>query len=176
MKTYIALLRGINVGGKNTVPMPALKALFEKLGFTHVRTYINSGNVVFSGKHKDLEKVEPAFEKEFGFPIRFLFVEKRKFQHIHDAIPDKWTNDAEHKTDVWFLWEGYAKKSTLKLLAIREAVDEVRYAHGAIIWHVPKKHFGKSGMNKVVGTDLYKHITVRNVNTVRKLFAFLEQH
>lgn len=75
---------------------------------------------------------------------------------------------------MWFLWEGFDNKSSLKLLSPREGVDNVRYAHGAIIWHVERKLHGKSGMNKVIGTELYKNITVRNVNTVRKLVAMID--
>lgn len=175
MKTYISLLRGINVGGNNKVPMADLKELFETLGFKDVETYINSGNVIFSGKEKDLKKLEPAFAKKFGFKVKFLCIEKATFRKIHDAVPDKWVNDADNKTDVWFLWDGHAKKETLKMLTIREGVDEVLYAHGTIIWHVPKKLFGKSGMNNVIGTELYKNLTARNVNTVRKLYAMLEE-
>jgi uncharacterized protein (DUF1697 family) len=166
---YVALLRGINVGGNNTVLMSELKLLFEELGFTEVRTYINSGNVIFKGKASLLKKVEPAFAMQFGFPIKFLFVEEKKLQKIHDSIPAVWTNDADKRTDVWFLWDEFANKSSLDLLSIRKGIDSVLYVDGAIIWHVLKKNITKSGMNKVIGTKLYKNQTTRNANTVRKL-------
>ena len=54
MEKYIALLRGVNVGGKNKIPMPLLKAAFEEAGFYEVSTYINSGNVIFSSENKDV--------------------------------------------------------------------------------------------------------------------------
>lgn len=170
---YVALLRGINVGGNNKVAMSELKVLFEDLGFHDVHTYINSGNVLFSGDKALLKNIEPAFKEHFGFSVKFLFVGHSKLQKIHDAIPSDWTNDSKYKTDVWFLWEDYAKRSSLQLLSIRDGVDEVRYAHGAIIWHVPRKQFGKSGMNDVIGTELYKNLTARNVNTVRKLVKLI---
>lgn len=170
---YVALLRGINVGGNNKVPMFELKALFEELGFTDVQTYINSGNVIFTGNKSLLRKVEPAFVKQFGFSIKFLFIDQNKLQKIHDTIPIDWTNDAEQKTDVWFLWDDFANKSSLELLSIREGIDSVQYIEGAIIWHVLKKNYSKSGMNDVIRTKLYKNLTARNVNTVRKLIQLL---
>lgn len=172
-KTYLALLRGINVGGNNKVVMADLKYLFLKSGFCNVQTYINSGNVVFSGDPDLIVNIETAFQNQFGFYVKFLFVEKETFQKIHNAVPPKWTNDKTYKTDVWFLWKNYARKSSLELLEINDGVDTVHYAHGAIIWHVPKKVYGRSGMNKVIGTDLYKNLTARNINTVRKLYQMM---
>jgi len=171
---YVALLRGINVGGNNKVSMVELKAMFEELGFTDVQTYINSGNLIFNGSKTLLKNIEPAFTDRFGFPIKFLFVDCNKLQKIHDAIPADWLNDAEQKTDVWFLWDEYAKESSLELLSINEDVDRLLYVEGAIIWRVLKKNYAKSGMNNVIGTELYKNLTARNVNTVRKLVQLME--
>lgn len=75
MKTFIALLRGINVGGHKTVPMSQLRSLCEKLGWCDVQTYIQSGNVIFSagGKPAVLEtKLEHAIEEHFGFPVSVI--------------------------------------------------------------------------------------------------------
>lgn len=171
---YVALLRGINVGGNNKVPMPELKKMFEDLGFTDVHTYINSGNVIFMGNKSLLKNVEPAFSKRFGFSVRFLFVDQKKLQKIHNAIPAEWVNDAVQKTDVWFLWDEYAKESSLELLSINEEVDQVLYIHGVIIWHMLKMHYSKSGMNKIIGTTMYQNLTARNVNTVRKLVKLMK--
>jgi len=170
---YVALLRGINVGGNNKVSMAELKAMFEDLGFSDVQTYINSGNVLFSGEQSLIKAIEPAFIERFGFPVNFLFVDKKKLLTISEAISPNWTNNAEQKTDVWFLWDEYANISSLELLSITKGVDEVLYVDGAIIWHVLKKYYTKSGMNDVIGTKLYKNLTARNVNTVRKLVTLI---
>ena len=70
---YIALLRGVNVGGNNKVPMGELKACFEKAGFLNVSTYINSGNVLFDADETDIIKLicmcEELLLKQFGFPV-----------------------------------------------------------------------------------------------------------
>ena len=74
MKTYIALLRGINVSGHKKIKMPELKAMFEDLGFTNLRTYIQSGNVVFeSATGIDLEnKISAKIQEKFGFDVSVI--------------------------------------------------------------------------------------------------------
>lgn len=76
MPTYISLLRGINVGGHKKIPMKDLKTLYESAGFTNVKTYIQSGNVVFNAKSSDIlrinTKIEKAIEDSFGFPVTVI--------------------------------------------------------------------------------------------------------
>lgn len=174
MSTYVALLRGINVGGNNKVEMVRLKAVFEKLGFSDVVTYINSGNVLFSSKKKvTAQKLETAIEKEFGFPVRTLVRELQALEKIVKEVPKKWSNDKDQKTDVLFLWDGYDTKKSLGFLKTTKGVDELLYVQGAgvIVWHLEKKNYSKSGMHDFIGTELYKNMTARNINTVRKLVS-----
>lgn len=72
------------------------------------------------------------------------------------------------RTDVLFLWEKYDYPGVLDIIKYKE-VDNVKYVPGALVWNVREKDYTKSNMVKLVGTDLYRHITIRNVNTVRKL-------
>lgn len=172
-KKYLSLLRGINVGGNNKVAMKDLKKVFEDAGFTNVTTYINSGNIIFESPIKNVTEIvsiiETAIHKHFKFPVRVVVREAKTIKVVCDAIPEAWENDDEQKTDVLFLWNEYDKKDSLKLLAINSDVDTVIYNNGAIIWNVARKNYSKSGMNKFIGTELYKNMTARNVNTVRKL-------
>lgn len=73
------------------------------------------------------------------------------------------------KCDVMFLWDKYNNKSVIEQLTIKPEIDEVKYVHGALVWKVDRKNVTKSGMMKIVGTDLYRNMTVRNCNTVRKI-------
>ncbi len=178
MTTYVALLRGINVGGNNKVEMIKLKALFETLGFSDVTTYINSGNVIFASDTKKPETlsatIERAFEKSFGFPIRTLIRDEKNVRAVAKAVPLTWSNDINQRTEVMFLWDEYAKRSTLKLITTNPDVDSLTYAAGAIIWHISdRKHYSKSGLRKFIGTDVYRHMTARNINTVRKLVGLM---
>ncbi len=174
---YVALLRGINVGGNNKVEMRALKMVCEQIGFTDVRTYINSGNVIFSSPKKTNAALaailEKALHKAFGFAIRVVVRDAAQIRMLAQSLPAIWKNDAEQKTDVLFLWDAYNSKKTLALIKQNSAVDTLRYVPGAIVWHLKKKDYKKSRMRDFIGTDVYKHMTARNVNTVRKIAELL---
>ncbi len=174
-KKYVALLRGINVGGNNKVSMKKLKEVFEGLGFDNVSTYINSGNIIF---HTNIatnlaKKIDTAIEKEFKIQVKVLVKEFKEIKSICNKIPASWTNDTEQRTDVIYLWKDFDKKSSLKLITVNPDVDNLIYTKGAIIWNMKRSNYTKSKMNKFIGTELYKNSTARNVNTARKLFSLL---
>lgn len=176
MKTYVALLRGINVGGNKKVEMTKLKQVFEKLGFEGVSTYINSGNVIFSSKATpSVANIEAVLKKSFGFAIAVVLRDAASIAKVAKAIPKGWENNPEVKTDVLFLWDEYNKKSSLSLLVPHLEADQLKYVDGAIIWSINRKLHTKSGVKKFIGTPLYKNMTARNVNTVRKLAEIMKQ-
>lgn len=157
--------------------MKRLKKLFEDLEYQNVSTYINSGNVIFESErnisHESVKNIESAFEKEFGFFIRFLIIPAENLKKILEKIPENWENNSEQKTDILFLWGDFCSEKSLELIKINPEVDNIFYTSGAIIWHIEKKNYSKSGMNKFIGTKIYKNMTARNVNTVRKLVTLL---
>lgn len=165
---YVALLRGINVGGNKKVEMSKLKKVFESLGFTNVSTYINSGNVIFQSDKEDFSKIEKSLEKTFGFEIKIVVRDTKNIQKLCKGISDKLENDTEQKTDVLFLWDEFNKKSTIDLIEINPQVDILKYISGAIIWNVKRSDYAKSGMRNFIGTKVYKNMTARNVNTVER--------
>ena len=175
---YVALLRGINVGGKNKVEMKRLKVVFEEAGMTSVRTYINSGNVVFSStiraRARLVDLLEEAIAQRFGFKIGVLVRDVRSMRAVVAAMSSGWKDDKTTKCDVMFLWEDVDRPSVLNQLRIKPEIDDVRYVTGAIIWHVDRKDVTKSGMMKLAGTPLYKRMTIRNCNTTRKLLQLME--
>ena len=174
---YLALLRGINVGGKNKVDMRTLKATFEKAGMSEITTYINSGNVIFNdGRRKPpriVAVLEEAIAADFGLPIKVLIRDLPAIKKVIKALPDTWTTDATMRCDVMFLWEGFDRKDILQELKIKPEIEDVTYVPGAIIWRVDRSNITKSGMTKLFGTDLYKGMTIRNSNTVRKLAGMM---
>ena len=177
MHRYVALLRGINVGGNNKIEMAKLKAGFESLGHTEIETYINSGNVLFSTRKTDLGKltreIEAMITEVFALNIPVVLRTKENIQAVCKKIPTNWSNDKDNKTDVMFLWDEYATPKTMKLIETNPTVDTLLYIEGAIVWHLKKADSSKSSMNDLIGTKLYKNMTVRNVNTVRKLYCLL---
>ncbi|MEA2432955.1 MAG: hypothetical protein QOG54_412 [Actinomycetota bacterium] len=175
---YVALLRGINVGGKNRVEMKRLKTGFEDAGMTAVRTYINSGNVIFSStirsKARLVSLLEKTIAKDTGFHVDVLVRDLKSMRAVAKAMPAKWINSEVMKCDVLFLFDDVARPSVMNRLPIRPEIEDVKYASGAIIWRIDRKDATKSGLMKLVGTDLYKRMTIRNCNTVRKLLELME--
>lgn len=177
---YVALLRGINVGGNNRVEMPKLKGIFEDLGYLDVVTYINTGNVIFETEEKNNELIKKEIEKvlkdNFKFEIRVVLRDGKNIEKVCKKIPTDWQNNDEMKTDVLFLWEEFDNKKSLDLINKKEGIDNLIYVDGAIVWNVDRKNYTKSGMNKFINSILYKNMTARNVNTVRKLRELMKKN
>lgn len=176
---YVALLRGINVGGNNKVEMKRLKAVFENAGMAGVGTYINSGNVIFShDKQKDSTLtaiLESSIEIEFGFHVGVLIKSKEEIEEVLAVVPAEWQNDKSMKCDVVFLWEGMDEKSAIEQLKARDGIDEFRVVPGVVVWKVDRENASRSGLLRIMGTPLYKQVTVRNINTTRKLLELMQQ-
>jgi uncharacterized protein (DUF1697 family) len=169
---YIALLRGINVGGNKRVEMKRLKTAFEVRGYKEVSTYINSGNVIFSsGKSRDAVRrnIEEVIKKEFGFEIKLLIKTASEMRRIAEAIPPSWKNDSKQRTDVAYLFNKIDRKEIVGELPIKKEFMDVRYVSGAIFWNILRKNYNRSHLNKLIGHKLYQDMTVRNVNTARYL-------
>jgi uncharacterized protein (DUF1697 family) len=115
---YVALLRGINVGGNNKVEMKKLKSTFELLGFTNVVTYINSGNIIFEARSKSqksiVDKIEKAIRKDFGLEIKVLLRNFENIQFICRELPSTWLKNDMMRTDLMFLWEKFDKPGILE--------------------------------------------------------------
>ena len=175
---YLALLRGINVGGKNKVEMRRLKATFERSRMSNVTTYINSGNVVFTDNRRQAPKIvsvlEQAIADDLGFEIKVLVRDLAGIKKVTKALPDTWTNDAAMRCDVMFLWQGFDRKDILEKLTIKPEIEDVLYVPGAIIWRVDRPNVTRSRLFNIIGTDLYRGMTIRNCNTVRKLAEIME--
>ena len=171
--TYVAFLRGVNVGGKSIVSMAAIKEALVDLGLSDVRTYINSGNVIFSDRASDAQqltvRIEKALERHTGMAIKVLIVDHRSLKNLVEAIPGNWVDDKTMRTYVLLLWKELDDRGILDRLPIKPGVDELRYTPGAVVWRVDRDDVGRSQMNRIVGTPLYKKITIRSANTMRKL-------
>lgn len=175
--THVALLRGINVGGNRPVNMARLREVIEGLGHTEVRTYINSGNAIFNseGAKDPTKAITTGIAEEFGFPVDVLIKDLSAIENVERAIPEHWVDDKTMRTYVMFLWGEFDKPEIMDDLPIREDMDNVIYVEGALIWQVERKNVTKSGMNKVVSGPLYKAMTIRNANTVRKIAAMMRE-
>jgi uncharacterized protein (DUF1697 family) len=171
--TYVAFLRGVNVGGNSIVSMSAIKEALIADGLSDVRTYINSGNVIFSTQvtevHKLSARIEKALEQHTGMAINVLVMDQKTLKQVVDAIPDHWVDDKTMRTYVLLLWKELDDRSILDRLPNKPGIDELSYTPGAVVWRVDREKVGRSQMNRIVGTPMYKKISMRSANTMRRL-------
>lgn len=180
MKTYIILVRSINVGGKNKVPMADLRKCLEELGFSNVSTYIASGNVILkSDKHADEIKaqIEEALPKSFKLDnelVKVLVLTRKQFQAVIDNKPEGFGEQPEkYHSDVIFLM-GITSEEALPVFAPREGVDRIWPGDGVIYSQRLSVQRTKSRLNKIMATPVYKSMTIRNWNTTTALLKLLE--
>ena len=177
--TYVALLRGINVGGNNKIDMKQLKLSFESLGYTRVLTYINSGNIIFEdaskGKNALAAEIEEVIKRDFLLDIRVLVKSLEDLRLVCKLLPNDWVKNEIMRTDVMFLWDAFDYPEVLQKIKINP-VDNVKYAPGAVLWNVSYELYPKSALDKLIGTEVFRNMTVRNVNTTRKLLKMMESN
>jgi uncharacterized protein (DUF1697 family) len=176
---YVALLRGINVGGKTLVKMPDLKTCVEGLGFDDVSTYIASGNVLFEsaerGPAKLETKIERAIEKRFRLSVKVVVLERAAYARIVKAIPKAWVGDTGIRANVAFVRRGTDAKQIVRELQPDPAIEQVKAVDGAILWATKRTALNRSVMRKLIGGAAYKELTVRNLNTTLKLQELLRR-
>jgi len=173
---YVALLRGINVGGRTLVKMADLKTCFEQLGLEDVSTYIASGNVLFESGDDAAElatTIEAAIEQRFELPVKVVVLDRASYARIVKAIPKPWIGDGSLRANVAFVRPGTDAKAVVRDLEPDPAVEEVKAVKGAILWATRRDALNRSVMRKLIAGAAYKELTVRNLNTTLKLQELL---
>jgi len=171
---YVALLRGINVGGKTLIRMADLKTCFEEIGLDEVSTYIASGNVLFEAEKADPVALEEAIEARFELPVKVVVLDRAAYARIVKAIPKAWIGDKALRANVAFVRPGTDAKKVIRELDPDPAIEEVKAVDGAILWATRRDSVNRSVMRKLIGGAAYKELTVRNLNTALKLRELLE--
>lgn len=174
---FVALLRGVNVGGKNMVSMGALKASFEKLGFEDVTTYINSGNIIFRSKDTDPRAIEKRLERmmseDYGLPCRVVVRSSAEMAALVASLPKNWDGGNDWRYNVIFLRHTIDSKDVLRELNPKPDIEEVAYRPGTLLWAAHVKHMTRTTMVKLSSQKTYQDMTVRNLNTTRKLHEMM---
>lgn len=177
METYIVLLRGINVGGKNKVPMLELRRCLEELGYADVVTYIASGNVLLKSKKKTNKvrvEIEKALPKKFKLDselIKALVLTRAELKTVVGKKPEGFGEaPKKYHSDVIFLM-GPSVSQAMKAFSPKEGVDTVWPGKGVIYSQRLSSLRAKSRLNRVMMTPVYKQMTIRNWNTVTKLLT-----
>lgn len=176
MKKYVVLLRGVNVGGKKPLPRAEFHRVLESLGFCDVMVYLNSGNAVFSSTREPrTTEIQAALENSCGFEVPTLLLSADMVCTIAEAIPDDWSNDplnrekTGRKSDVVYLFDEVNSPDILDRIGYKPDIEVMQFIDGAIITTIPRAHQQLGSLHKLIGTSLYQHVTVRNVNTARRL-------
>ena len=174
------LLRGINVGGKNKVPMKELRTCLEKLGFANITTYIASGNVILESE-KSAEKVKSIIEKALPDTfkldselIKVLVMTKSQLKSVIDKKPKGFGESPEkYHSDAIFMMDIDPHEAML-VFSPKEGIDMVWEGSGVIYSQRLSAQRTKSRLSKIVGTTAYKSMTIRNWNTTMKLLEMLK--
>jgi len=181
MNAYLVLLRGINVGGANNVPMAALKKCLEGLGFSDVSTYIASGNAILrSDQQADKVKalIEEALPRSFKLKneqIKVLVLTHRQLKAVIDNKPKGFGEQpAKYHSDAIFMID-MPVAAAMALFDPREGVDKIWPGRGVIYSQRLSAQRTKSRLNKIMGTAAYKSMTIRNWNTTTKLLELLRK-
>lgn len=178
-QSYVALLRGINVGGNNLIRMPALKACFEAEGLRRVSTYIQSGNVLFSASPSDVHaltrQIERTLSKTFSYHGRTVLRSFEEMKAIVENAPKTFgTRPSEYRYDVIFLKHPLTSEAAMASVPAKPGVDRKHGGEGVLYFSRLISKASQSQLGKIAATPIYQDITVRNWNTTRKLLALLE--
>ena len=179
MTTYAILLRGINVGGRNKVPMAGLRTLLEEVGFSDVSTYLNSGNaIVSSGKGaKEVQsQIEEAISREFavdGKLIKVLALTRRQLQAVVDNRPGGFGDEpSRYYSDAIFLI-GITAAKAMTAFNPREGVDTIWPGRGVIYFQRLSAERTRSRLGSMMASPLYESMTIRSWSTTTKLLALM---
>jgi uncharacterized protein (DUF1697 family) len=178
-KVYLALLRGVNVGGKNKVSMAELKVCFEELGCENVRTYIASGNVLFESNKSSVElteEIQVALPKRFKLDselIRVLVLSRDQLQKVIDQAPKGFgTEPGKYHSDAIFLM-GIPSDEAIKIFNPREGVDKVWQGDLAIYSQRLSAQRTRSRLSRIMSSPLYKEMTIRSWDTTARLLELM---
>ena len=176
MKRYVALLRGINISGKNKVPMAELKKCFEALDFMDVKTCLNSDNVIFSGVDADVveltDRIERMIQSQFNLHIPVFAILREDLVDILQHAPDWWgTADKEIYDNLIFIMPPANFQDVYDEIGEpKEGLEKIQQYKAAVFWSFSRKNYQKTNWwTKTASANIGSKLTIRTANTVRKI-------
>ena len=177
--TWVALLRGVNVGGRNLMKMPALRACLEDAGFDRVETFIQSGNVVFRTAQKSVSKltvqIEKVIETTLGISSRVVVVSRDRLKAVIEEAPASWRSGADLRRNIAFLRPPVTAAAALKQVDTRPGVDTVDAGNGVLYMTTTLRDAAKSRLAKIVTKPVYREMTIRTYGTCQKILALMQK-
>lgn len=179
LSVFVALLRGVNVGGNNMISMKSLKESFTTMGFKDVTTYINSGNIVFKSKEDDARKLESKIEKmlskEYQLDSKVVVRNLPEMEKLLRNLPRSWGEDSDWRYNVIFLRHTIDSEKILSELPAKTDIEEIVYRPGTLLWSAQAIEFNKTNMAKLASRKIFRDMTVRNLNTTKKLYDLMKK-
>ena len=175
---YVALLRGINVGGRNKVAMADLREVFEAGGHTPVSTYIQSGNVLFGSDRPAAsleDELEGLLEQRFGVPLVVVVRSLRQLRNVVEKAPAGFGEHPDtYHSDAVFLKGPLTSRQAMKVVELREGVDRAWPGTGVLYFERLTERRTQSRMNRIMGTPEYRRMTIRSWRTTTTLLGLLD--
>lgn len=176
MKRYIAFLRGVNISGKNKVPMAELKRCFEELDFSEVKTYLNSGNVAFSSDEDNIEvltsQAEMIINRKFGLDIPVFVISKEKLEDILRNAPEWWGDENKEIYDnlIFIMPPATFSEVWGEIGEPKEELEKIKEYRETVFWSFSRKDYQKTNWwSKTASANISSKLTIRTANTVRKI-------
>lgn len=170
---YVALLRGINVGGNTIIKMEVLKAAIENAGFTNVHTFIQSGNVIFESEENDTALIENILEKcldqTFHLTVPVVVYSSDQFHDVIMHVPKNWVGD-DLRCYIAFIKHPITPAEVASAAKLNPEVDSLAIGPGVVYMSTKLSGITKSGFSKLaMNKKIYRALTIRNYTTVKKL-------
>ncbi len=176
--TYVALLRGINVGGNSLIKMADLKHEMEELGCTNVKTVIASGNVIFDSKISEkniTKKLEDGLFDAFEVDMKVVVRTMTEMHQVIKHAPKEWGKGKDIRRYIAFIRPPKKPKDVISEITLKEGIDSVESWDGVVYMTTKLSGITKSGFSKLAGKKIYKEITIRNYTTVKKLVDIIDK-
>jgi uncharacterized protein (DUF1697 family) len=175
---FVALLRGVNVGGNNRVGMADLRQVFMGDGYANVATYIQSGNVIFDadGIGAGLEpRIEDMLVREFGLAVIVVVRSLAQMRNVARRAPDGFGDDPDrYHSDAVFVKAPLTPRQLLKVVELREGVDRAWAGPGLVYFQRLSARRTQSRMSRIASNPEYANLTIRNWRTTMRLLEMLE--
>ena len=161
------------------IRMSSLKTSFERMGFKGVSTYINSGNIIFKtkeGDHQELEKkIERMLSKDYKLECKVVIRSCSEMAKLVESLPSTWNDDKRWKYNVIFLRHSIDSEKILDDLAPKSDIEQVVYCPGTLLWSARISEITRTRMNKLPSQKVFQDMTVRNLNTTKKLLELMKK-
>jgi uncharacterized protein (DUF1697 family) len=178
VESYVAFLRGINVGGNNIIRMAELRDALAAAGIDNVRTYIQSGNVLCTAPkgegHTLATQIEAIIADQFTLKVEVAVFSKPEWKKVIAEAPKTWGVDTTWKHNILIMIGSHDMQAVIAAIGeLKPDIERADAGEGVIYQSLSLAQFGRTTGGKLASNPVYKRMTIRNYNTATKLLALL---